>query len=520
MRSHRDQLKMMALLFTAIGFPVLLQAQRSDESVRVTVHRTQEGHSLEIEEDVPAADAENLEELMKKYGVSEELQQLKPGEEVEIVIRRKQGGEDIQDVTIEMDRKPAVTPTTPTKPATPAPVERKRAFLGVHYEMEWGSTNGSHITKVEPGTPAYKAGLKSGDVITHADGVELRDLDDLSRIISSKKGGDKVKLSYIRDGKPNTTIVTLEDRDENFFRNSLGSGPSYIIEEEYMLPPGSNMPMNHGNVLREEATGPLLGVLMIHTEHRMIVNGVETVNKTEGAIVDDIIANSAATEIGLRKGDKILVINGKHIKASTEVTALVATMKPGDKVDVEYLRDGQRRSGSGTLKARKDFDLPSEDELKNEVDIRSYSDGDADPGMFDRVHKMMEEARLRASGGETVREFRMVITMDELSPAEAQSLSAKSGQQIKAESDLDLRGLSLSPNPSTGKFHMGFELPARGTTFIEVMDMNGEIVYAEQLNDFQGRYAKDFDISHEAKGVYVMRIVQGGKAFTRKIVTQ
>jgi PDZ domain-containing secreted protein len=523
MRSNLDHGKLMALILFAFAFPALSQAQRTDESVRVKVHKTQEGHTLQIEEDVPASDAQDLEQLMKKYGMTDELQQLKPGEEVEIVIRRKQGGEDVQDVTIEVDRKPTPAPAQPTAPAVAKPIETpKQAFLGVHYEMEYGSTSGSHITKVEPGTPAFRAGLKAGDVITKADEIDLRNLDDLSNIISRKKAGDRVKITFVRDGKQNTTYVTLAERDESFFLNNPSGGPSYQLDQRYEISPNGKIWIDeeHSKVIEPDLGDPLLGVLMIQSEKKIVTNGIESTVKSEGAIVDDVIGNSAATEVGLHAGDKILVINGKHIKSAAEVTDLVAAMKVGDRVDVEYLRGGQRGTGTGTLKSRKNFDLPSDEQLKRQVELMGMTPTNTDPGMFDRVHRMMDEALARANGTATVREFRMVIKMDELSPAEAQTLSAKTGQPIKAVSDLDVRGLTLSPNPSTGRFQMGFELPMKGTTTIEVMDMNGTVVYNEQLHDFQGRYNRDFDISQEAKGIYVMRIVQNGRAFTRKIITQ
>lgn len=509
MKSTVSFTQLCLIALAAVCFPHLAGAQRSDESVRVKVHKTQEGHTLQIEEAIPAGDAQDLQQLMNKYGVSDELKDLKPGEEVEIVIRRKQGGEETNDVTIEMDRKPA-----------PKVEEKKPAFLGVHYEMEFGSTKGSHITKVEPGTPAAKAGLKAGDVITQADGMDLYDLEDLADIIGKKKAGDKVKITYVRDGKVSTTWVTLAERDENFFKNN--PGPSYRIEQMFDEMPGSRIWIEDDHVRSnaEDHGGPLLGVLMIHTEKRININGTETVEKTDGAKVDDVVPNSTAAEIGILKGDKIVAVNGSPVTKPSEVTAIISRMKAGDKVAVEYERDGKRLASSGVLKDRNHFDLP---DWRNEnVEIMSMR-GEMGEEMIGRMHAMVEEARTRAAGGNggtTIREFRMVIKMDELSPAEAQSLSSKTGQPIKAESDLDLRGLTLSPNPSTGKFNLGFELPSKGTAHIDVMDMNGNVIYSEEMNDFQGRYHKEFDISNKAKGIYVMRITQNGKSFTRKIVSQ
>jgi S1-C subfamily serine protease len=87
--------------------------------------------------------------------------------------------------------------------------------------------NGVLVAKVEPGSPAAKAGLKGGstqatingqtftlggDVITSIDGKQIRSFDDLSGAISSKKPGDTVQLGIYRDGKQSTVTVTLAAR--------------------------------------------------------------------------------------------------------------------------------------------------------------------------------------------------------------------------------------------------------------------------------------------------------------------
>lgn len=103
--------------------------------------------------------------------------------------------------------------------------------------MEYGPSSGSHITKVEPGTPAFKAGLKTGDIITQADGITLYQLEDLADIISKKKAGDKVRITYLREGKSLSTWVILAERNEEFFKNN--QGPTYRIERIYEDKPGS-----------------------------------------------------------------------------------------------------------------------------------------------------------------------------------------------------------------------------------------------------------------------------------------
>jgi S1-C subfamily serine protease len=87
--------------------------------------------------------------------------------------------------------------------------------------------HGVLIGKVEPGSPAAKAGLRAGstqatingqtmtlggDIITSIDGKQIRTFDDLSGGISSKKPGDTVQLGIFRDGKQMTVSVTLAAR--------------------------------------------------------------------------------------------------------------------------------------------------------------------------------------------------------------------------------------------------------------------------------------------------------------------
>ena len=61
------------------------------------------------------------------------------------------------------------------------------------------------------GSPAQKAGLKDGDIITKIDDIEISKNISLGSLIGEKSAGDKVKITYIRDGKESTSIVTLEE---------------------------------------------------------------------------------------------------------------------------------------------------------------------------------------------------------------------------------------------------------------------------------------------------------------------
>ena len=65
------------------------------------------------------------------------------------------------------------------------------------------------VSSVIPGSPAEKAGLKEGDVITKVDGVELAGNASLAGQLAQFSPGERVKLTVMRDDQERTLEVTL-----------------------------------------------------------------------------------------------------------------------------------------------------------------------------------------------------------------------------------------------------------------------------------------------------------------------
>jgi putative serine protease PepD len=82
----------------------------------------------------------------------------------------------------------------------------KHAFVGVRIESV---TGGAKITKVVAGSPAAKAGLKVGDVITSFDGKQITSADELTASVSAAKAGEKVTVTVKRGGSTQHVTVTL-----------------------------------------------------------------------------------------------------------------------------------------------------------------------------------------------------------------------------------------------------------------------------------------------------------------------
>lgn len=101
----------------------------------------------------------------------------------------------------------------------------QKPYVGVRYisitpdvatQYDLSVKNGAYITggsggqsAVVSGSPADKAGLKEGDIITKVDGTSVDSTHPFASLIAQHSVGDKVTLTYLRDGKEATVTVTL-----------------------------------------------------------------------------------------------------------------------------------------------------------------------------------------------------------------------------------------------------------------------------------------------------------------------
>jgi S1-C subfamily serine protease len=106
------------------------------------------------------------------------------------------------------------------------PAWEKRKYIGVTLEpmtkqlLEFFGVkeeSGLLVNQLTKGAPAEKAGLKVGDVIVRADGKKLASTSDLSGLIQDKKKGDKVKIDLVRDKKPISLEVEVEEEENPSF---------------------------------------------------------------------------------------------------------------------------------------------------------------------------------------------------------------------------------------------------------------------------------------------------------------
>jgi serine protease Do len=201
-----------------------------------------------------------------------------------------------------------------------------RGSIGVSFQEDLGTNPitlkslgapyGIVIEGVEPGSPAEKAGLKGGDVITSVNGKPVKTGNDLVNPIAQATIGSKVKLTYVRDHKEREATATVDDRTHVF--------PSQAGRMNDQ--PGETVPAEFGlrvdNLTKERA-------------QRFGVEGMK------GVIVTEVEpASFASDDLGFARGDVISEINGQAITSIDDYKAAVAKLKPGATVVFKVLRRG------------------------------------------------------------------------------------------------------------------------------------------------------------------------------------
>ncbi len=164
------------------------------------------------------------------------------------------------------------------------------------------NNEGALVSQVEPGSPAAKAGLKVGDVITELDGQKVTDASQLQIEVGQKHPGSTIKLQVLRDGKSISVPVTLEemgsrDREDGETASSDHSKPRWGLGLADMTPE-----------LRQQVQAP---------------------SDIHGAIVERVQPGSAADNAGLQRGDVIVEVNRKPVENAADVQKALSAVPKG-----------------------------------------------------------------------------------------------------------------------------------------------------------------------------------------------
>ena len=195
----------------------------------------------------------------------------------------------------------------------------ERGWLGVAIQpltqdlaksFKRGDTTGALVSEVKEGSPADKAGMKTGDVIVELDGKKVTKATDLPSLVAEMPVGKSVPIVVVRDGREvrlNAQIARLEDESPTKVAKTKDKG-QLGLSVQPLTPP----------VARE------LGLKV-----------------KEGVLVRDVIEGGRAAEAGIRAGDVIVEVNREPVRTVEDLKARVDKLGKSEPVVMLVNRDGE-----------------------------------------------------------------------------------------------------------------------------------------------------------------------------------
>ncbi len=157
---------------------------------------------------------------------------------------------------------------------------------------------GALVGRVEPGSPAEKAGVEAGDIITAFNGQAIEKSGDLPRLVGSTKPGSKSVLTVLRKGQKRDLQVVVAEME---------SDQAAKPKEEKQKP---------------EQVANALGLVVT-----TLTDAQKQELRLEGGVIVEQVEGAAA-RVGLQAGDVIVRLNNTDIRDAKQFNALVAKLDP------------------------------------------------------------------------------------------------------------------------------------------------------------------------------------------------
>ncbi|ABE62263.1 Peptidase S1C, Do [Nitrobacter hamburgensis X14] len=165
-------------------------------------------------------------------------------------------------------------------------------------------TEGALVAEPQADSPAAKAGIQSGDVITQVNGATVKDARELARTIGGLAPGTSIKLNVLHKGTDKVINLTL------------GILPNTAEAKADLY--GDDHGPSHGDDV------PRLGMTVAPA-------GSVAGAGTEGVVVVDVDPKSAAADRGFKEGDVILEVGGKDVSNSADVREAIKAARADHK---------------------------------------------------------------------------------------------------------------------------------------------------------------------------------------------
>ena len=174
-----------------------------------------------------------------------------------------------------------------------------------------GKAQGALVTGVESGSPAEKAGVEAGDIITKFEGKPIEKVADLPRLVGNAKPGSKSSLTVFRRGQSKDLAVTIAEIEPDKVATKTAD------KEERAK--SSNAGQHVGLVVRD----------LTDAQKREL--------KLKGGVVVTA-ASEGAARAGLREGDIILALANSEVLSVKDFEAVLGKVDKSKTLSVLFRR--------------------------------------------------------------------------------------------------------------------------------------------------------------------------------------
>lgn len=179
--------------------------------------------------------------------------------------------------------------------------------------------NGALVGEITPNSPAGKAGIKGGDIITAINGKKINDARELRLMIGAMAPGTKIHLDVDRGSETKSFDVDLAEMP--MAKNQTAS----------------ESPTEDNAVPEKSTVLGGVGIVDVTDDVRQTLN---LPNDVHGAVIGAIDSDSTAAQAGLRVGDVIQEVNKQPVKNAQDLVAIDKKLKPNEKTLVRVWSHG------------------------------------------------------------------------------------------------------------------------------------------------------------------------------------
>ena len=233
--------------------------------------------------------------------------------------------------------------------------------IGVLVRDPEGAEQGVTIDRVDPGSPAEKAGVKEGDRVLEYDGERVRSTRQLTRLVQETPADRTVKMTVQRGGDRRTLDITPSAGDR-MSANGRRIGPEMELDIEREVERGlerglRDLPRRMEPYFNFRFDGvPGLGArgrLGVQVQPLTGQLGEYFGAKDGGVLVAGVTTDSPAAKAGLKAGDVITKVNGDAVNDTGDLMEALADVKDDGAVTLEIVRDRKASTVKATLEPRR-----------------------------------------------------------------------------------------------------------------------------------------------------------------------